>query len=354
MDRRPRILTMLNRSMVAIGVLTVLAAAAFAWLAHWDAIADALAVALAFTTAGAGMWLIGWMRTRVIRPLFALTATVERYGRGEKQARADERGPYEVSEMARGFNRMAEALATQRSAQLAHLAGVAHDLRNPLWALKLALETVKSADRADAGRVQRGFEVADRQVSRLERMVGDLLDASNIEAGHLELRIGLHDMGELVGELAEQFASWSSKHRIECRVPDAPVPVVIDSLRIAQVVSNLLTNAIKYSPEGTVVEIELRHAQDMAVLEVRDHGLGIEAADLREIFEPFRRVAAGKQRASGTGLGLFVVRRIVEAHGGDIAVESASGCGSTFRVRLPGVQQRSSTQSRASAPSAMS
>ena len=326
--------------MVAIGVLTVIAAAAFAWLAHWDAIADALAVGLAFTTAGAGMWLIGWMRTRVIRPLFALTATVERYGRGEKDVRADEHGPYEVSEMARGFNRMAEALATQRSVQLAHLAGVAHDLRNPLWALKLALQTLRSCDREDPSRLQRSFDASERQVARLERMIEDLLDASNIEAGHLELRTAMHDVVELVREIADQFAGSCTKHHIECRLPDGPVPAVIDSLRVGQVVTNLLTNAIKYSPEGTVVEIELRHAQNMAVIEVADHGLGIAPDDVHEIFEPFRRVPAGKQRASGTGLGLYVVRRIVEAHGGDISVESAPGHGSRFCVRLPGVQAR--------------
>jgi len=306
--------------------------------ARWDVVAELVAALFAIAVFCGGGWLVWWVRARAMEPMLRLTATVDRFGRGDTQARADGRGPVEVSEMGACFNRMAEALASQRSAEMAHLAAVAHDLRNPLWALQLSLRAARSGESRDDVRAQRGLDAADRQVARLGRMIEDLLDASNIEAGHLELRCGLYDLGALAREHAEQIGATSTRHRIECRVPTGPLEAVVDPMRIGQVVTNLLGNAIKYSPEGGVVELEVRRVEDAAVVEITDHGLGIAERDLGEIFEPFRRLEPGKRAGAGTGLGLFVVRRIVEEHGGTIAVESTPGRGSTFRVRLPLVQ----------------
>ena len=312
--------------------------AARALAARWDTIADVLAIALILANLTAGGWLMWWMRARAIAPLLELTDTVERFGRGDKDARADESGPLELREVAARFNRMADALASQRSAQMAHLAAVAHDLRNPLWALQLSLDAARASEPTDEARARRGLEGTQRQVDRLGRMIDDLLDASNIEAGHLELRRGMHDVGEIVRELGEQFAGTSAKHRIDWSVPQEPVVAVVDPMRVGQVVTNLLTNAIKYSPAGGAVRLELRREGEVAVISVADDGLGIDAVDLPDVFEPFRRLVPGKRSGAGSGLGLFVVRRIVEAHGGEIDVESAPGHGSKFRVRLPLLQ----------------
>jgi len=306
--------------------------------ARWNTIADVLAIALILANLTAGGWLMWWMRARAIAPLLELTDTVERFGRGDKDARADESGPLELSEVAARFNQMADALASQRSAQMAHLAAVAHDLRNPLWALQLSLDAARASEPTDEARTRRGLDAAQRQVDRLGRMIDDLLDASNIEAGHLELRRGMHDVGEIVRELGEQFAGTSAKHRIEWCVPQEPVVAVVDPMRVGQVVTNLLTNAVKYSPAGGAVRLELRREGEAAVISVADDGLGIDAVDLPDVFEPFHRLVSGKRSGAGSGLGLFVVRRIVQAHGGEIDVESAPGHGSKFRVRLPLLQ----------------
>jgi signal transduction histidine kinase len=338
------------RELVDLNVLEARAARETA--DRWDETADMLAILLALATATAGAWLVWWLRARAIVPLLALTDTVERFGRGEKDVRADESGPQELGEVAVRFNRMADALASQRAAQLAHLAAVAHDLRNPLWVLQLSLDSARSCDKDDPARSFRSLDNADQQVGRLKRMIDDLLDASNIEAGHLELRHEMLDLRELVRELSEQFVQQSAIHRIEWKVPQEPVPAIGDAMRIGQVVTNLLTNAIKYSPSGGLVRLDLCRDRESAVISVADEGVGIAAADLPELFEPFRRLTHARHTSAGTGLGLFVVQRLVQAHGGEIAVESAPTKGSTFRVRLPLVQTGITADNEAVRPQA--
>jgi signal transduction histidine kinase len=166
-------------------------------------------------------------------------------------------------------------------------------------------------------------------------MVGDFLDMANIEAGKLELRFQEQDVCQLVRNVVALFESTSPNHDLRVSTPAAAVPLRCDPLRIEQVVTNLVSNAIKYSPEGGAVGISLRVVREEAVIEVRDHGIGITRGDQRRLFEPFRRLHLSRETIAGVGLGLFVVRRIVEAHRGRIEVESAVGTGSTFRVALP-------------------
>jgi two-component system, OmpR family, sensor histidine kinase MtrB len=266
-----------------------------------------------------------WLALYAFRPVFIIRDAMRDFARGDRNARAPEIGPTELRIIASQFNGMADSLARQRENQLAFLAGVAHDLRNPLSVLKLATMT-NAPDR---------LQIMKRQVDYLDRMIGDLLDASRIEAGQLELRPEQEDARTLIREVYDLFRDLSPKHQLSISLPDQPVMLYCDALRIEQVLNNLVSNAIKYSPKGGPVEITLQDSDSEAVICVTDYGLGIPSDQRHHIFEPFRRARVTKDHIPGLGLGLSVARRIVEAHQGQLEVFSELGKGSTFSVRLP-------------------
>lgn len=304
--------------------------------ARWNDLANVVGVAAGVLVAGLAGALLLWLKRRAFEPILELAAAMERFGRGEHDTRAQEQGPRELREMCRRFNGMASALAVQRQAQMAFLGAVAHDLRNPLSALQLSVAVLRVGDPASSPMlVRQTVDRIERQLTRMERMLGDFLDIARIEAGQLELRIDAHDAVMLVTEAVELLQATSRDHHVELRLPTHPVPLHCDHLRIEQVIINLVSNAIKYSPPGSAIEVELVSRSDELELRVTDHGVGISTGDRAHLFEPFRRLASSAQGVPGVGLGLYAVRKIVEAHGGWIGVESAPGAGSTFRVRLP-------------------
>ncbi len=303
---------------------------------QWDAMANLLGLLVSGALLGGvglGVWSI---RGYVYRPLLTIRNALVRFQPGTAGQVVPESGPVELREIAREFNELAERLARHRAVQLGFIAGVAHDLRNPLSALKLGAATVR-ADRPlpPEEKVRERFALVVRQVERLEQMVGDLLDTARIEAGHLELRPERQDLGALLREAVELHQGLSSAHELTLRLPEEPTWVRCDGTRISQVLNNLLSNAIKYSPQGGQVRVELSPTPDTAWVAVTDPGVGIPAAEHESIFEPFRRSTSTRDTLPGVGLGLSVARRIIEAHGGHIQVESTQGRGSTFRFSLP-------------------
>lgn len=298
--------------------------------ARWDLLADWLGIGCGALLLLASASLVWWVRVRAVRPLVDLARVMERFARGERPVRATEKGPAEVRQMAVRFNEMASALERQREAQMAFLGGVAHDLRNPLFTVRMSVETMPPDPQ-----LARPLAILKRQVARLDRMIGDFLDMSRIESGRLELRLARHDARELVQNTVEQFQAISPGRDIELSLPDHEVALVCDGLRIEQVTANLVSNALKYSPADAPVRVALERMDGEARLVVADHGLGIAEEDQRRLFEPFRRVGLSAEAVPGVGLGLFVVRQIVEGHGGRLSLTSAPGRGSTFRVHLP-------------------
>jgi two-component system, OmpR family, sensor histidine kinase MtrB len=272
------------------------------------------------------------LRLLVLRPLLEIGDAMRRFRRGHSDARAGDERVREMADLAATFNEMAEAIARARRDQLTFLAAVAHDLRNPLHALKLG---VHALTRETSPISPERWKLLERNIDRVTRMVGDLLDATRIEAGELELQLEEFDLCAAVRATIDLFAPTTSAHRITARTPDRPVLVRGDSLRIEQVISNLVSNAIKYSPAGGPVEVAVQRSDREAELSVSDRGLGIPADEIPDMFLPFRRRSATREPIQGVGLGLSIVARIVKAHGGQIAVESTPGIGSTFRVRLP-------------------
>ncbi len=305
---------------------------------RWERVANNLAaIAIVALLLGIimGLWSI---RRHVYRPLLFIRDALVRFRPGATGAAVPETGPSELREIAHEFNDMAARLERQREVQLRFVAGVAHDLRNPLSALKLNAALVRP-DRPlpPEDKVRERFALVVRQVERIEQMVEDLLDTARIEAGKLELRLAENDLRGLLREAVALHEGTSPVHELVLHMPEEPVLVRSDATRISQVLNNLLGNAIKYSPRGGQVRVELTTTRETAWVAVKDSGVGIPAAERESIFEPFRRSTTTRDTIPGIGLGLAVARRIIEAHGGHIEVESEEGAGTTFRIRLPRV-----------------
>ncbi|HYI00616.1 HAMP domain-containing sensor histidine kinase [Hyalangium sp.] len=303
---------------------------------RWDRLASLGGMSLAGLLLVALALLLFWVRRAVLLPVMQVSQAMRRFGSGHKRTRAPETGPAELHDMARTFNEMAASLARQQEDQLTFLAGVAHDLRNPLSALKMST-ALADPGRGDASpeRIQKMLALVRRQVARLDRMVGDLLDATRIEAGKLELQFEDRDAGELARAVVELYQATGSSHELSLCLPETSVRLRCDGIRIEQVLNNLVSNALKYSPTGTRVEVTVLREGDEAFFSVSDQGIGISTEERRHLFTPFNRTHGARERAQGAGLGLSVARRIVEAHGGRIEVDSQPGQGSVFRVRLP-------------------
>jgi PAS domain S-box-containing protein len=226
----------------------------------------------------------------------------------------------------------AEAEAASR-AKDEFLAMLSHELRQPLNALTMALELATGAPDAR----DRAVQVARRQAQHLSRLVDDLLDASRIARGRIELRKTRVDLRQIVEEAVEATRSLIDERGLELTIelPEAPVWMDGDPVRLRQVFFNLLSNALRHTDPGGRIAVRLaRAASDAAELSVADSGHGIDPALLPRIFEPY--VSGRGTLAAGLGLGLAVARRLVELHGGRIeAASEGPGRGSTFTVRLP-------------------
>jgi two-component system, OmpR family, sensor histidine kinase MtrB len=318
------------------GVYVALAREAHATAAEWDQRADYVGSAVALLLIAMAGSLLSWLRSRAFAPVFSLLNAMERFGKGDREVRATEAGPTELREMSRRFNELADALAAQRQAQVAFLGGVAHDLKNPLSVLQMSVALVPADEPLPPEpRIRQMIEKIRRQISRLDRMASDFLDISKVEAGELELNLGTRDARDLVHEVVELFTGTTPEPQLLVSLPKEAVDLRCDNHRLEQVLTNLISNAIKYSPRGSAIEVAVEPTADAVVFRVTDHGAGIPEAEQQRVFEPFRRVGLSKEAVPGVGLGLFVVRRIVEAHGGRIDVESTPGAGSTFRVYIP-------------------
>ncbi|WP_438029885.1 ATP-binding protein [Sorangium sp. So ce233] len=312
------------------------AQAAMRQAAVWDSRADALSIGVALLAAITIIGSLVTLERCVHSPLAALGRAIERFAHGDKTARAQATGPSDLRSIAGVFNAMADRLVCQEENQLTFIAGVAHDLRNPLTALRMKVGRFDPSGPAPtAEQARRMNDLVARQVTRMDRLVGDLLDATRIHAGRLDLRLEACDLRELAREAAELFRPLSSAHEITVSSAAGPVVARCDPTRVAQVLNNLISNAIKYSPHGGEITVSVGKDGGRASVTVADQGIGVEPEEIERIFEPFRRAGASRDLVPGVGLGLWLARRIAEAHGGSLDVESSPGQGSVFRLALP-------------------
>ncbi len=221
---------------------------------------------------------------------------------------------------------------------LTFVSNVSHELRTPLTCIKGYTETLLEGALEDTALAKRWLNVINDEAQRLERLINDLLDLSMIEAHQVEMKFGPVDLPALIRHAAAILEPHGKKGkvRIELDMPKKVPEWHADEDRLSQVVVNLTDNAIKYSPIDGVVTIKLTFDDDKARIEVIDRGTGMPEEELPRIFERFYRVEKGSSaRFGGRGLGLSIAMHIVEAHGGELQVESKLGHGSTFRILLP-------------------
>ena len=243
----------------------------------------------------------------------------------------------EVSGVVATFNDITELRNVERM-KTEFVSSVSHELRTPLTSIKGFIRTL--LDDAD-GYYDRGtqmefYGIIDTECDRLVRLINDLLNVSRIEAGRaLELNLQMVDVANMVNRVAASQRSYTTRHEIKVEAPD-DLKIVADEDKLDQILTNLLSNAIKYSPDGGVITISAQDLQDRVAVAVTDQGIGIPPEHLDKIFARFHRVDTKDTRqAGGTGIGLYLVKHLVEAHGGRITVASEVGKGSTFTFVMP-------------------
>ena len=219
------------------------------------------------------------------------------------------------------------------------ISNISHELRTPLASLKALVDTLRDGALDDPPAAQRFLDRMETETDALAQIVDELLELSRLESGRVPFRMSPVAVPELINAPVERLRSQAQRAELSLRIdlsPDLP-RVVADIERIQRVISNLVHNAIKFTPSGGAVRIsaELDAEEDEMVIAVKDTGVGIPADDLPRIFERFYKVDRARQRSSGTGLGLAIARHIVQAHNGRIWVDSVEGQGSTFYFSLP-------------------
>ena len=217
------------------------------------------------------------------------------------------------------------------------LATLAHELRNPLAPVRNAVELLRLKGAGDPDQ-RWAHGMIERQVSHLARLIDDLMDVSRIAHGKLELQRARTSLGEVIATVVETGRSSAAEngHALEVVLPEEPLPLHADPVRLVQVFSNLLANAIKYTPPGGSISITAERAEGEVVVRVVDSGVGIPAEEQARLFEMFFQATDAVRTPGGLGIGLALVRHLVELHGGRVGATSAgTGKGSTFEVRLP-------------------
>ena len=302
-------------------------------------VASAIARSLLLLTITGGAVGIGagiWMSRRLTAPLDELATGVQQIGARNLSYRVDVEGSEEVTTLAQSFNQMASDLEEAEQLRQNLLADVAHELRTPLTVLQGNLRAMlDGVYELNQEEVMRLYD----QTTHLHRLINDLHELAQAEARQLPLNQQQLELGEHVQMTVEMVAPLAETEEIALQIdlPEAPVHVWVDPLRLTQVLENLLTNALRHTPAEGQIEVRLQRRNKQAILSVTDNGEGIAPENLPRVFDRFYRTADARDRHSGgTGLGLAIVRAMVEAHGGTVQVASPGlGQGCTFTIQLP-------------------
>ena len=308
-----------------------------------------LLAAIALFALGLSVVIASILTRRFTTPLRRLTEASRALAEGDLSQRVPARelgaSSIEMAELATQFNTMAdrleqsvEMIRSDRDRSRDFLADVSHELRTPIAALRTFNELLKGKAGADSDARAEFLESGGQQIERLDWLATNLLELSKLDSGLVLLELRPDDLRAAVESAVEQADGAARKRgvRLSHQLPDQPLRIRHDPQRIGQVVTNLVHNAIKFTPRGGSVEVRLAPAGSGARIHVIDTGVGIDEDELPHVFERFYRGSqANEARGSGSGLGLAIVRSIVDMHGGAITVESQVGAGSRFTVTLP-------------------
>ncbi len=307
---------------------------------HLDqAFMDAVLVALGVATAAAAITAIaasGLLAVRLLRPIRAMAAGAERIAGGNYEVRVPEAGQDELAVLGRAFNGMATSLQSAERRRRELVSDVAHEFRTPLATVEGYVEAMADGT---LPRSDENLALLTQETHRMARLLEDLSKVSMAEERQLDLRLAVVEPGDLLARAAQAASLAYADKGVTLDVSRDPgsAPVRVDADRMAEVLGNLLANALRHTPRGGRVEIGTRrHGGDVEVW-VEDSGEGIAPRDLERVFERFYRVDRARSRASGgSGIGLTIARAIVAAHGGRLWAQSeGGGSGARFTIALP-------------------
>lgn len=299
-------------------------------------------LSLIATAVAAGVGLL--LGRGLTAPLRALTDAARRLGSGNLNARAPQDGDDEIGELGAGFNRMASqlqdsfaTLESERDALRTFIADMSHELRTPITALR-TFNDLLSQGAVDDDEVRDEFlNESALQIERLEWLAQNLLDLSKFDAGLAEVHVQRIDLRPLVQRSVEeaQLAAGREGVNLQFEPPDIPVIAEADATRMQQALSNVLQNAVKFTPSGGRVDVSVAREGKSVLIRVIDTGPGIPPEELPHIFERFYRGPSLATKVSGSGLGLPIVQSIMHAHHGDVEVHSGPGTGTEVVLSLP-------------------
>jgi|SRR5215211_1644130 len=305
----------------------------------WLKLFERLSLALVGGIVVAGA--LGWyLSRRITQPVLALARAADELSKGQYDVAVPEvRARDEIGALAASFRRMASRLEKADELERNFLLTVSHELRTPLTAIRGHVEALREGLASDPQAQQASLEVVAAESARLERLVGDVLDLAKLNARRFTVLHEEVDMARLVEQAYGAFAEEARRREINYRRDIRAHPVLVsDGDRVLQIISNLLANAFRWTPDGGTIGLAMSGENGRVEVAVSDSGPGIEPAVRERIFRPF-----WSRDGRGTGLGLAIARELAVALGGDIDLESVPGEGSEFRLLLPQAQEASSS-----------
>lgn len=300
----------------------IFAAPKFSETPQADLATPAVAILAIFVLSGC-YFSVRWL----VRPIRWIKEGAARIGQGDLSYRIPTTRRDDLGELAADINRMADDVGEMLEAKRQLLLAISHELRSPLTRAKVALEFLE--DESVKGNLM-------QDIKEMERLIADLLESERLNTRHSKLQVADLDLVALVSSvISTEFAETSGRIRLEC--PPEPLSMAGDATRLRLLVRNLVENALRYTPvDGQPVEVTVAATGTDLVIRVQDRGRGMSAHDLARATEPFYRADPARSRATGgLGLGLYLCRRIAEAHGGTLSLASELGSGTEVSVRLP-------------------
>ena len=299
---------------------------------------DLLLATVLLVFAGGMATVLGFFLSSAITDrIFVLQKAANQLAEGDLQARVPVSGRDEVAKLSADFNRMAAQLNEAKQQRADLIAWVSHDLQTPLTTIQAILEALSDEVVTDPDSVQRYLLTARREIRSLSALIDDLFQVAKLDAGGLVLEQAPNSLSDLISDTLESFSHIARKKNIHLSgdVESKIDPVNMDARHIGRALDNLVSNALRYTPEGGAVTISAHREGSQVEVCVRDSGEGIPPEDLPHIFESFYRGEKSRSRATGgAGLGLAIARGIILAHGGQLWVKSDLGVGTEFIFRI--------------------
>jgi len=296
---------------------------------------NSTALSAALIAGGISLVLALILATQLLRPIRDLTKAASHVAQGELSYRAPVRGKDELSVLAQTFNHMATSLEQAQASRRDLTADIAHELRTPLAVQRAHLEALQDGI---YDLTLENLTAITEQNYTLERLVEDLRTLALADAGQLRMECTPTDFAALIERTENRFRPGAGSRSIELELPPlgACSPISLDPQRVEQIINNLLSNALRYTPDDKSIMLSLDCTSGVARLSVHDHGPGIPQDALDHVFERFYKVDKSRQHAAGgTGLGLSIARKLAQAHGGDLSAENHPDGGAIFTLTLP-------------------